>query len=162
MLRAVLFFAIFLSALYCLIDLINSDEHKRGGAPKFLWAVVIILLPLLGPLIWIVFTSGRSGTTPVHPMRGSGRGPVRPAGPRAPDDDPDFLWRLAREQRKNGTGPSAGSPTTSSPSSPNPPQQGPPQSDSSTPMRTTMETSHLTQMTHTAMPPPVTARGIAR
>ncbi|WP_051196797.1 PLDc N-terminal domain-containing protein [Jonesia quinghaiensis] len=101
MLRVLLFLAIFLSALYCLIDLINADEHKRGHAPKFLWAVVIILLPLLGPLIWVVFTSGRStatsspaGYSPPPSRRGR-------SGPVAPDDDPEFLWRLKSQQQRN-------------------------------------------------------------
>lgn len=101
MLRVLLFLAIFLSALYCLIDLINADEHKRGNAPKFLWAVVILLLPLLGPLIWVVFTSGRStassapaGYAPPASRRGR-------SAPVAPDDDPEFLWRLKSQQHRN-------------------------------------------------------------
>lgn len=37
--------------IYCLVDL-SRREHTKG--PKWLWAVVIILGELLGPVIYLV------------------------------------------------------------------------------------------------------------
>lgn len=95
---------------YALADVWGSEEDERGGLPRWLWVLLIVLLPLLGPISWIVVrvTSRRSGAGPAAgPGRGGSRprpparpGPRRPAGPVAPDDDPEFLWRLEQEKRK--------------------------------------------------------------
>lgn len=73
--------------------------------PRWLWFVVVVVVPVLGPLAW--FALGRlprpRGT---GPSGGTRRGPV------APDDDPSFLrqleddaWRRkARERRERGDG----------------------------------------------------------
>ena len=51
-------------AVYALVDLASSDEDERGGIPKGLWVVLIILLPFLGPIAWILVkrSASRSGT----------------------------------------------------------------------------------------------------
>jgi hypothetical protein len=75
-----------------------------------------VLLPLLGAISWIIVrvAARRSGAGPAGPGNGPGGGgnrptppprsprpgPRRPAGPVAPDDDPEFLWRLEQEKRK--------------------------------------------------------------
>ena len=92
-------------ALYALLDLAGSDEDERGGLPRWLWAVIIVILPVFGAVAWIVVRrvsrraagggdAGRSGRP------GPGRGPKRPSGPVAPDDDPDFLWKLEQDRRR--------------------------------------------------------------
>lgn len=100
---------------YALADVWGSDEDERGGLPRWLWVLLIVLLPLLGAISWIVvrLAARRSGAGPAAPRSGpsgGGRpkpsprsprpGPRRPAGPVAPDDDPEFLWRLEQEKRK--------------------------------------------------------------
>jgi hypothetical protein len=101
---------------YALADVWGSDEDERGGLPRWLWVLLIVLLPLLGAISWIVVrvAARRSGKGPSAPGTGpSGGGsrptpsprsprpnPRRPAGPVAPDDDPEFLWRLEQEKRK--------------------------------------------------------------
>ena len=101
---------------YALADVWGSDEDERGGLPRWLWVLLIVLLPLLGAISWIVVrvAARRSGKGPSAPGSGpSGGGsrptpsprsprpgPRRPAGPVAPDDDPEFLWRLEQEKRK--------------------------------------------------------------
>lgn len=106
-------------AVYALADCAASDEEERGGIPKGLWIVLIIFLPLLGPTLWIFVKrsqrsrhgAGGRGTPPTR-FRGSGTGSgavprPRRRGPVAPDDDPEFLWRLEQEKRRrereNGT-----------------------------------------------------------
>lgn len=94
-------------AVYALVDLASSDEDERGGIPKGLWVVLIILLPFLGPIAWILVkrSASRSGarSRPAgRPGPGSAPGGARRRrnAPVAPDDDPEFLWRLEQQQRR--------------------------------------------------------------
>jgi len=85
--------------VYSLADLSGSEEEDRGGLPTWLWVLIIVLLPVFGPITWIVTRRARrrgNGGRTARP----GRGPRRPSGPVAPDDDPDFLWRLEQEKRR--------------------------------------------------------------
>lgn len=75
--------------VYALTDCIGSDESERSGIPRGLWILMIVLLPVLGPLAWF-FTRGK----------GRRARPTSSSGPVAPDDDPDFLWRLRREEER--------------------------------------------------------------
>ncbi|MFC8800017.1 PLDc N-terminal domain-containing protein [Promicromonospora sp. NPDC057138] len=99
--------------VYALADVWGAEEDERGGLPRWLWVLLIVLLPLLGPISWIVVrtTSRRSGADPASgPSSGGSRptppprpprpSPRRPSGPAAPDDDPEFLWLLEQAKRK--------------------------------------------------------------
>lgn len=67
--------------VYCTIEVAQARALEVRIMPKWLWAVVVIFLPGIGPLAWLIF--GR-------PQGGAGvRGPQP-----APDDDPDFLRGL--------------------------------------------------------------------
>lgn len=96
--------------VYALADVWGADERERGGLPRWLWVLLIVLLPLLGAISWIVIrVSGRrpspgpagpgggGGSRPSRPPR---TGPRPPSGPVAPDDDPEFLWLLEQAKRK--------------------------------------------------------------
>ncbi|ROS76690.1 phospholipase D-like protein [Cellulomonas sp. PhB143] len=99
-------------AVYALADCADSDEQQRGGIPKGLWYVLIVVLPLFGPLAWIVSRRSRSARVagPGYPASGTpgtrpgGRRPRRGGRPVAPDDDPDFLWKLDQERRRRAQG----------------------------------------------------------
>lgn len=107
-------------AIYALFDLFRSEEHERSGLPPALWALIIIILPVLGPVVWIVTSTVRRAEAGPASARSAGPGmsrslpsqtprPRRPAGPTAPDDDPEFLRELERqwrrEQREGDQGP---------------------------------------------------------
>src|SRR5665647_2622237 len=100
-LYSVLRLGLFALAIYALIDLSRSEPSERMGISRFAWVPVIVLLPVLGPLIWILLTrlprESGAGPTGTRPGRVP---PIRRTGPRAPDDDPDFLWRLDQQRRK--------------------------------------------------------------
>lgn len=111
MARALLFLVMIGLAVYAVAGIAASDERERLGLPKGPW-VVVALVPLVGPLVWILVsrrarreaagTGGTSGTA--H------RPASRRSGPLAPDDDPEFLWRLEqdrirREREAGGGGP---------------------------------------------------------
>jgi len=72
-------------AIYTSIDCARTDNARVRGLPKPLWLLVVLLLPVAGPLAWILL-----GKAP----GGGGGGPQRRVV--APDDDPDFLRRLRR------------------------------------------------------------------
>ena len=113
--------------LYALIDAILTRRGTERLLPKWLWILVIILVPVLGALFWIF--SGRpareargaapagSGATRVPGRGGRGRAPV------APDEDPAFLRKLSddqwsrqmRERRQSGDA-APGSPDATDPS----------------------------------------------
>lgn len=88
--RALLFLVIIGLAVYALADVATSDERSRHGVPRAAW-LLIVLVPVVGPVVWIL--SSRAG-------RRADGGPATagPRGPVAPDDDPEFLWRLEQER----------------------------------------------------------------
>jgi Phospholipase_D-nuclease N-terminal len=85
--------------IYCLIDAIQTPAEEMRNLPKAGWILLILIIPVIGPIVWLV--AGR-------PQRGAARQVPWPstktAGfpeyerPRAlgPDDDPDFLREMKR------------------------------------------------------------------
>lgn len=73
-------------AIYCWIELAQSDARDVRQLPRGMWAL-LILVPLVGPVGWLIY--GRPNGDAVAPP------PVRQR-PRqvAPDDDPDFLRNI--------------------------------------------------------------------
>ncbi|PFG34135.1 PLD nuclease N-terminal domain-containing protein [Sanguibacter antarcticus] len=94
--------------VYAFSDFASSDAEDRGDIPRWLWLVIIVILPYFGPLAWIAFSrSRRAQAAREQSGQARGRGAAsqrrtrrRATGPVAPDDDPDFLWRLAQEQHR--------------------------------------------------------------
>lgn len=107
--------------VYTVIDVARSDERERLGLHKLLWIAFMVLVPVVGSVTWLLVRR--------TPGRRTGRGPgigTVPHAPLAPDDDPEFLWRLEQERRRRereagGTGP--GTPTD--PSDPTQPPRPP-------------------------------------
>jgi len=79
-------------AIYCLVQVVQSRPETVRSLPKWLWALVVLAIPVLGPVAWLVV--GR-------PRDGRRRPPRRPARPVAPDDDPDFLRGLEADRRRD-------------------------------------------------------------
>lgn len=74
--RVLLIIAVVLLTIYCIVEVAQSRSWQVRALPRWLWAFVVILVPVLGPVTWLL--AGR----PV-----SGPGP----GFKGPDDDDDFL-----------------------------------------------------------------------
>src|SRR5690625_6539179 len=87
---------------YALLDSVRTDDPRiRLGLPHWFWVVVIVVLPGLGALTWLIVAAiGRS-----RYEQGSSSRPSRPRPdkPVAPDDDPDFLFRLERDRSEEHT-----------------------------------------------------------
>jgi hypothetical protein len=81
-----------------LIDCLSTEKPVIRGLPRALWAVVIVFFSPIGPIAW--FLSGR----PEHErvpgrerwLAANGLAERARRRPVAPDDDPDFLGKLAR------------------------------------------------------------------
>jgi len=72
-----------------LVDVIRIDPSRVRALPKGLWVVIIILIVIIGPILW--FTLGRERLE----KRNAGR-----SGRIAPDDDPEFLRRIAEQKQQ--------------------------------------------------------------
>ena len=75
-----------------LISALSADRVRI--MPRALWVVVILVVPLLGPLAYFIW--GR----PLAPPHEGGT--IRRASPppSSPDDDPDFLRSMDTEQSR--------------------------------------------------------------
>jgi hypothetical protein len=75
--------------VYALVDCALFDRSRIRGLPRWVWIFVIILVPVIGPLLWLFVGRGRK------------RAPVgRMPRASAPDDDPEFLRGLDREKKE--------------------------------------------------------------
>lgn len=74
--------------LYGLFDCLLRDRGLIRVLPKPVWALIILLIPVLGFILWYLFGRGSED----KPTRGT-----RPRGQVAPDDDPDYLRQVDRE-----------------------------------------------------------------
>ena len=99
-----LFFLVDLALMVvALIDCLSTDEYEVRSLPKVVWVFLILLFSPVGPIVW--FVAGR----PQHRSVGRagdwkpGRGFPERERPRstAPDDDPEFLRRVARSRRED-------------------------------------------------------------
>jgi Phospholipase_D-nuclease N-terminal len=92
MFRAAVFLAVasVLGAALALISCLSVEDRREiRGLPRWAWVLVILLVPLGGPVAW--FTLGRPHRRIVPE---TGWRPPPPPRPKAPDDDPDFLRSL--------------------------------------------------------------------
>jgi hypothetical protein len=76
--------------IFAVIDLIRIENERVRGIPKAAWVVIVVLLPIIGPLLWFIIGRERFGR-----VRAPG-----PAAPVAPDDDPAFLTSLGRDREQ--------------------------------------------------------------
>ncbi|MFE9772232.1 PLD nuclease N-terminal domain-containing protein [Streptomyces sp. NPDC005931] len=91
MLRVLMFLVPLALSVYAFIDCISTQDEDIRHIPKPLWAILVLLFPLVGSISWIIAGKKR------HPA-GGGAGSARSRGGRqqwvAPDDNPEFLKSL--------------------------------------------------------------------
>ncbi|MFG1998807.1 PLDc N-terminal domain-containing protein [Spirillospora sp. NPDC048911] len=80
--------------LFCLFDVLGTDETDVRHLPKFGWFLVVLLGFLLGAAAWL--SLGRPRRTPEEALWPP---PGASGGPKGPDDDPAFLRDLDRRLR---------------------------------------------------------------
>ncbi len=69
--------------IFCLVDVISIYDSRIKTLNKIAWVFIIILVPVIGPILWLVIGKERSRNRPAER--------ARDARPVAPDDDPVFL-----------------------------------------------------------------------
>lgn len=82
MLKALVVVVPVVLAIYCLVQVAQSRPDSVRTFPRWAWAVLILLFPVLGAVSWLFV--GRPKERRAQP-------PTRRSRPLAPDDDPDFL-----------------------------------------------------------------------
>lgn len=82
--------AVIVFTVYSVIDCAFFDRNRIRGLPHAAWIVVILLVPVIGPLLWFIIGRGRKN-----------RGAPRSRRTVAPDDDSEFLRGLAAEAQKD-------------------------------------------------------------
>lgn len=94
------------------VDVVRTPATEARTLPRWLWLVIVLLVPILGGLFWMAL--GR--TWHASGSRWRRRGPV------APDDDPRFLrqldeeaWRQRMRQRRGEGGEIGGADPTQAP-----------------------------------------------
>lgn len=98
MFRGLLFIAYVALVVYCITDVLQSDDEQPHGLPRWGWVFIILLFPILGGATWLVLKYRRGG---------GGRNQGRPQV--APDDDPEYLsWLREQERRRRQQGGSDG------------------------------------------------------
>ncbi|TLS39552.1 PLDc_N domain-containing protein [Streptomyces montanus] len=96
MLRVLMVLVPLALSIYAFIDCISTDEKEIRYIPKPLWAILVLLFPLVGSISWLLVGKDRT------PRRAAGG---RPGGWVAPDDNPEFLKSLKEEKSSKESGP---------------------------------------------------------
>src|SRR5712691_3099559 len=78
-----------------LIDCLSVEESEIRALPRVAWAFLILLFSPIGPIAW--FVAGRPARGAPGPAADTrvGRAPL------LPDDDPEFLRRMATSNRED-------------------------------------------------------------
>jgi hypothetical protein len=87
--------------IYCIFDVISTDEALARNLPKIMWLLIVIFVPTVGSIAWLILGRPQeAGFAPGDTTRRgmtSGRSSHRALGP---DDDPHFLSELDDRRRK--------------------------------------------------------------
>ena len=92
--------------VYCILDVIATEESLVRNMPKVLWLVIVIFLPTIGSVAWLAL--GRPANASLRPGDSSPRRAPRlgDSTPRAlrrplgPEDSPEFMGSLGERESK--------------------------------------------------------------
>ena len=96
--------------IFCLLDVISTDEYAVRNLSKGWWIVLVLFFPLIGSIAWLVAGRRQADATSTMPYKGNHGHPSFPEYDRPgravaanPEDDEAFLNGLrerAEEQRR--------------------------------------------------------------
>ncbi|WFB08055.1 PLD nuclease N-terminal domain-containing protein [Streptomyces sp. LX-29] len=107
MLRVLLILVPLALSIYAFIDCITTDEQDVRYIPKPIWAILVLLFPVVGSISWLIAGKQR-GPVGAGGSGGFGFGGRRGGGWVAPDDNPEFLKSLGDTSGRDGETPSSG------------------------------------------------------
>nr|WP_223245511.1 PLD nuclease N-terminal domain-containing protein [Streptomyces sp. CBMA156] len=93
--------------VWAFVDCLTTPEDEVKHLPKVVWVLIVLLFPPLGPIAWLI-AGKRRGFLPAAPAGAhagypaddrQGRPAPRGGRPTAPDDDPEFLASLKRNDK---------------------------------------------------------------
>ncbi|MEV6974720.1 PLD nuclease N-terminal domain-containing protein [Kitasatospora sp. NPDC093806] len=97
--------------VWAFIDCLTTPEDEVKHLPKVVWVIIVLLFPLVGSIAWLVAGKQRgvlrTGAADGYGSDGHGAGGYpeggRPRGgrPLAPDDDPEFLASLKKNNNEH-------------------------------------------------------------
>ena len=93
MVRLFVFLAAVQLVLFVLALISSLSADRVRTMPRALWVLVILVIPLLGPIAYAVWGRPRRPAPQDRPIR-------RQPRPASPDDDPDFLRGMDSEQSR--------------------------------------------------------------
>ncbi|MFJ4440153.1 PLDc N-terminal domain-containing protein [Streptomyces sp. NPDC088923] len=94
MLRVLLILLPLALCVFAFIDCVTTAEEDVRWLPKPLWAILILLFQIVGPVCWLIIGRERGYAAGAASRAGGGRG-----GWVAPDDNPEFLNSLRKDER---------------------------------------------------------------
>lgn len=88
--------------LYTLLDAVRTPAHEARTLPKWLWVLVTLLFPVVGPIMWLILGRPKAQPAPGTPRAGFGQRRSAPApSVSSPDDDEEYLrWLKAKAERE--------------------------------------------------------------
>jgi hypothetical protein len=94
--------------VYCILDVIATNESLIRNLPKVVWLLVVIFVPTIGSIAWLLLgRPEKAGLAPgdsaYRPEPRGGRvdrSTPRSYGVIAPDDDPRFLSELDERAKR--------------------------------------------------------------
>lgn len=88
--------------LYTLLDAVRTPAHEARTLPKWLWVLVTLLFPVVGPLMWLILGRPKAQPAAGGPRPGFGQRRSTPApSVSSPDDDEEYLrWLKAKAERE--------------------------------------------------------------
>lgn len=78
-------FALIALWIYCIFDVIATDDALVRNLPKMIWLIIVVFLPTIGSIAWLAL--GRPVFAGWRPGDSTGRQTRRVVGP---EDRPDF------------------------------------------------------------------------
>ncbi|MEO7804941.1 MAG: PLD nuclease N-terminal domain-containing protein [Actinomycetota bacterium] len=87
--------------IYCIFDVISTDEVLIQNLPKMVWLILVIILPSIGSIVWLVI--GRPYGQGFRP--GGAAPPRRPMSTHehraiGPEDSPRYIAEIESAQAK--------------------------------------------------------------
>jgi hypothetical protein len=91
--------------IFCIFDVIGTQEGLTRNLPKMMWLLIVIFLPTVGSIAWLIMgrpenAAFKPGGTAYRQPGEPFRSPPQRKGQIAPDDDPGFLAQLDERTRR--------------------------------------------------------------
>ena len=84
------------------MDAVRTPAHEARTLPKWLWVLVTLLFPVVGPIMWLILGRPKAQPAAGTPRAGFGQRRNTPApSVSSPDDDEEYLrWLKAKAERE--------------------------------------------------------------